>query len=283
MIMKNKLLACIVLACTLILTTSCEDSVMGQFREFENILVSVEPLDLDLYRELLPEHLMMPEHPEVSIFVINYKDVMFPLTPYYEAFISLRAKNPETLKEGQFVLTMPVTKKIPMYAGISLGFPKYIADVTLEPTEDYDLVGELTHDSKSKIKLEFNGLGVDMADMFELFDRLDMGNDDGIASLIVPYLDRPEEDFDIFATEVYQCLPVYYVYPPEKATPPGNETEMTTVGWNTEPHETYQREIGIVKLSIDKDDPWGALIPSDVRAVGIRTNWIGRADLVTLD
>lgn len=276
--MKNILSAFIVLACTLIVTTSCEDYVIGGFHEFENIIAYVEPLDLDLYRELLPEQLMMPEHPEVAISVIYYKDVMLPLTPYYEAFILLRAKDPETLQEGIFTLTMPVTKKMAMYSGISIGFPKYIADVTLEPTAECDLVGELIHDSKSKIKLQFSGFGVDLLDVLGK-DKWDIENHEEYESLMTPYLKRPEQDFDLFAGLLYQLLPAYYVYPPEKATPPDAQARMIKVSFTADPHEKYDREVGAVRLSIDKNDPWGGLIPSDVEVFGIRTNWKGSADL----
>jgi len=100
------------------------------FREVHGIATTIEPLDREIYRSLLPTALAMPKQPLVSIYVTSFDQAggmpPFQWRPFLEGAIRLRCAYES--EEGWFFKTIPVTSRIYALTGRSLGFPKYIAD-----------------------------------------------------------------------------------------------------------------------------------------------------------
>lgn len=95
----------------------------GMFRAYHGISTCVAPTDLELYRSLLPEAFSMPQRPKVMLFVIGYtKVVPWPMTRYLETLVFLVSSYGG--EGGWYVITMPVTKQLPMQGGRAMGFPK---------------------------------------------------------------------------------------------------------------------------------------------------------------
>ncbi len=130
------------------------------WEDLQGIFTMVEPADLTLYRELLPEQFSMPDHPMVGIFVIDYIDTepwlitpTRPLRPYLESSIFLRCKYKD--QAGWYSLTMPVTTEAANIGGRKIGFPKYVADRIVLDQTDTGWIGTVVHQGKTPISLEF--------------------------------------------------------------------------------------------------------------------------------
>ena len=93
------------------------------FRQSRSIGAMLEPVDLDLYRSLLPEVFGLPEHPLVRINVVDQIEVgPWPLTPYQLGDVALRCSYEG--EEGWHVITMPENKWVAVWTGRTMGFPK---------------------------------------------------------------------------------------------------------------------------------------------------------------
>ena len=99
----------------------------GMFRKFAGITLIGHPADEKKYRELLPTGLDLPNEPAISLFIVDYTDVHpWPMSPYGEGGMFLRCHY-----KGQdywHTLSMPVTRKVPLWGGRYMGYPKYLAD-----------------------------------------------------------------------------------------------------------------------------------------------------------
>jgi hypothetical protein len=127
----------------------------SNFRASQSIGAMASPEDRALYRELLPQQFGMPSEPLVWVCIIDNIEVgPWPLTRYQLGFISLYC----TYKgeEGWHPITMPENKWVPVWAGRTMGFPKYVADhVSLTSTGD-SWRGEVAHKGASRLSLEFS-------------------------------------------------------------------------------------------------------------------------------
>ncbi len=56
------------------------------------LMTTLAPVDLELYRSLLPEQFDMPDQPLVVVTVADYYDVTLPLVPYREGYVLLQCK-----------------------------------------------------------------------------------------------------------------------------------------------------------------------------------------------
>jgi hypothetical protein len=129
-------------------------STQSNFRASHSIGTMAEPADLKLYRELLPRQFDMPQHPMVSVNIVDNSEVgPWPLTPYQLGSISLRCSYRG--EEGWHPITMPESKWIPVWAGRAMGFPKYVADEVSLVQSGGSWRGEVVHDGRSRILLEF--------------------------------------------------------------------------------------------------------------------------------
>lgn len=129
-------------------------SVQPNFRASRTIGVLVPPRDVGLYRRLLPDQFEMPAHPLVAICITDNIDVgPWPLTRYQLGFISLRSSYRG--EEGWHPVTMPENKWVPVWAGRTMGFPKYVADhVSLVQVGD-GWRGQVIHARELRFALEF--------------------------------------------------------------------------------------------------------------------------------
>ncbi|MGD9213028.1 MAG: acetoacetate decarboxylase family protein [Desulfobacteraceae bacterium] len=126
----------------------------GMWRNFHGIFTILEPINLKLYRRLLPAQLDMPEIPLVSMFIIDYVTVKpFPLKPYLEGSVAIKCKcNGE---DGWHVLTMPVNTNFACLVGRRVGYPHYVADkITLE-NNDQGIVGKVHRKGKEYFSLYY--------------------------------------------------------------------------------------------------------------------------------
>jgi len=169
------------------------------WEDMQGIFTMVEPADLTLYRELLPEQFSMPEQPMVGVFVIDYLDtepwlitLTKPLRPYLEASIFLRCNYED--QTGWYSLTMPVTTKAANIGGRRIGFPKYVADrITLEQT-GIGWIGRVVHQGESPISLEFTAVPLtDIGELISIHEEFVKGQGDAELKGPVILLDPPGE------------------------------------------------------------------------------------------
>lgn len=99
----------------------------------------VAPDKLELYRSLLPPELAMPAVPRIYFYVSEFQGT-FPVHiegGYREAAVCLKAgckldSKTDIEKGGWHVLEMPVSAKSALNSGLMMGYPKYMADISLE-------------------------------------------------------------------------------------------------------------------------------------------------------
>jgi len=118
------------------------DREMAGDPDVYRIFTLVEPSDVELYRELLPDVFGMPEKPMLMVMVANY-------TTYQEASIMMRATTSDG-ETAQYVVTMPLTHVRPLVVGLKWGLPKYLADMKVDRSG-----GWVYEDGKVKLGLEF--------------------------------------------------------------------------------------------------------------------------------
>jgi len=99
----------------------------------------VAPGRLELYRSLLPPELEMPAVPRIYFYVSEFNGT-YPVRiqgGYREAAVLLRARckrdsKTDPAKGGWFPIEMPVSAKSALNSGLMMGYPKYMADISLE-------------------------------------------------------------------------------------------------------------------------------------------------------
>lgn len=121
--------------------------------EARHVYCVAVPVDLELYRSLLPRQFALPEQPMVDLTVFAYDRVRPRLfRPYLEAFIRLRCTYDGV--EGWFIKTAPVTSRAACWAGRRIGFPKYTVDaISLEGRPDC-WTGEVKDDGAVIFRIE---------------------------------------------------------------------------------------------------------------------------------
>ncbi len=215
----------------------------SNFLESQQLRVMVEPDDLDLYRKVLPRQFDMPEHPMVVLVVVDYIDVgPWPLTRYQEGYIDIRCSYKG--EEGWHSLTMPVNKWVAMYAGRTMGYPKYLADeITLEQSGE-GWSGEVFHKDESLLLLEFDPGGW-KEEPVHMMKEWEMGG------------------------------------PSFNLMPPGKGPDVKRVGWSDEgdSESTSTVEKGMVKIFIGQSEPWAGLVKPGTVAPGIYVHWKGGGSL----
>ncbi|HUT55173.1 MAG TPA: acetoacetate decarboxylase family protein [bacterium] len=98
----------------------------------------VAPDRLELYRSLLPPELEMPAVPRIYFYISEFQET-FPVKiegGYQEAAVCLKAgckldSKTDPQKGGWFPLEMPVSAKSALNSGLMMGYPKYMADISL--------------------------------------------------------------------------------------------------------------------------------------------------------
>ena len=227
--------------------TGCDQrKVPGTFQEFYGIFTAVEPVDLKLYRSLLPDVLDMPEQPGVGIFVVHYTHVNpWPMIPYYEGAVALRCSYKG--EEGWHVITMPVTERFPCWGGIQLGFPKYITDINLGPIKG-GWKGKVIHEGRALLSLEYTP-----------------GIARGLTPIEKKYLDG---NFNRIAEPVFQLVP------------PREGPRLNRVIFIPVVPPTWTEETGMVRVTIDESEPWAGLVAPGTEGIGFLQKFRGGSHLI---
>ena len=222
-------------------TLSCDDYDWGGFKSFQErgvwqdfhgIVTAVEPADLGLYRELLPAEMDMPEQPAVGVFILDYVTVVpYPMKPYLEGALAIRCEYDGEV--GFYTVTMPVDSSAARDGGRSIGFPKYLAELTLGQNGE-SWKGVVTHEGVVRMSLEFTpGLTREL-EPFE--EELFAG---GLPRLETTIFQKgPIEDLSVEGPDLYRITLIDKV--------PANWLSIQ----------------GMVKIYISPDDPWAGLIDS---------------------
>lgn len=216
----------------------------GMWQEFPGIYTAVEPTDLKLYRELLPDELDMPERPVVAFFIVDYVIVVpYPMGPYLEGAVALSCKYKG--EEGWHVITMPVTTRVACEGGRAIGFPKYVADeITLGGKK-----GVVRHEGKVRLSLEYTP---------------------GLTRALEPH----EEEFmgggvSRLEADVFQLAP------------PGEGPAINRIILKEVVPAHWESEQGMVKIHISPLDPWAGLIPDGAVSPGLFQTFTGGNNMVS--
>lgn len=98
---------------------------------------------LGLYRSLLPPQLDLPAVPRIYFYLTKILGT-YPVKiegGYFEAAVCIRAsfkgdRKTDRDKGGWHVLTMPVSDRAALDAGLMMGYPKYLADIEVSTDTD---------------------------------------------------------------------------------------------------------------------------------------------------
>ena len=123
------------------------------YRGQRGITAVYQPKNSTLYRQLLPGDFQMPDTLQVILCIVSYYDVTKPLVPYREGFVMISCKYRG--QTGLYTLTMPVTDKTANDAGISIGFPKYVADSIDLTSGNGTWSGEVMYRGRSVMRMTF--------------------------------------------------------------------------------------------------------------------------------
>jgi hypothetical protein len=188
------------------------------WQDTRGIFSIVEPADLGLYRELLPQQFSMPDQPMVGLYVVHFVDTEpRPITaaeylfPYFEATVLLRCEYEGQI--GWYSHVMPVSTEAAMIGGRRLGFPKYVADeMLLEPIEK-GWRGTAAHEGRDRISLRFAELALhELGPLSPLEEEFVAGKGDD-ANLRGPIilLNPPGEGPEV---NVFHCSPPPLAFAP---------------------------------------------------------------------
>lgn len=95
------------------------------------VFVAIEPDDLNLYRQILPEHFSMPEKPVLSLVNLDYNQPN-PIVRYKEGMVFLKGVGKDG-EEAWWVHCMPVETWLMLVMGHDWGFRKDLFDMTITP------------------------------------------------------------------------------------------------------------------------------------------------------
>ena len=124
-------------------------------REIYGVTVFYKPAKIDTYRRLLPNVFDMPAEPLVQVYVYHFSKMASWFKPYHETAVFLLAKY-----QGRTIwhcITMPVTTNQSRIGGIRLGYPKVLADITLDHTTS-EYRGVLKSRDKTILELSLTAL-----------------------------------------------------------------------------------------------------------------------------
>jgi len=218
----------------------------GMFREFMGVNAIVEPKDSSLYERFLPKPFAMPNQLVMLIFVADYIKVFpWPMTRYQEWAVLLKCM--WSGKEGWYVVTMPVTKWVPMKGGRHLGFPKYIAnEITL-----------IKHGEGWKAQSKYKGVL-----------QLSIEFTPGITRQLVQWEEEFLSDKSFFRGNTYLLVP------------PGHGPKAQKVSLDHVVSPIWSPELGMVHIGVDQSEAWKGLLPAGNSFPGTCTHFKGGINLV---
>ena len=95
------------------------------------IFTAIEPVDLELYRRLLPVNFSMPKRPVVSLVNLDYNQSN-PIVRYREGMVYLKGVGADG-EEAWYVHAVPVETWLMLVIGHDWGFRKDLYDMTVTP------------------------------------------------------------------------------------------------------------------------------------------------------
>ena len=133
----------------------------------------VAPDRLELYRSLLPRELEMPAAPRIYFYISEFQGT-YPVKiegGYQEAAVSLAAGckrdlKTELRKGGWFPLEMPVSAKSALNSGLIMGYPKYLAEISLS-AGDRGGEGAVKVDGRDFFRMHYDPAEVEVAALEE--------------------------------------------------------------------------------------------------------------------
>jgi|GEM_PF-4859268 len=133
----------------------------------------VAPDRLELYRSLLPPELEMPAVPKIYFYVSEFNGT-YPVRiegGYREAAVCLKAgckldSKTELEKGGWFPLEMPVSAKSALNSGLMMGYPKYMADISLA-TGDSGYESAVKVEGREFFRMHYDQAEVDVTGLEE--------------------------------------------------------------------------------------------------------------------
>jgi len=160
----------VIFVMAVLLGTGCSYNILFWERniwtEFDGIFVIEEPDNLDIYEELLPEMLNMPQVPMVGMFCADYFDTeRWPITftkylnPYLESALFITCEYHG--KAGWYCPYMAVTTEAALIGGHRLGYPKILADEMLFEQNEHGWTGSTKVDDTEHLGLQFQMAPVD--------------------------------------------------------------------------------------------------------------------------
>jgi hypothetical protein len=215
------------------------------FREFRGIRTIIDRIDEQKYRDMLPEPFEPYEIPQISLFVADYMKVFpWPMTRYQEGAVLLKCRYRED--EYWYVYTMPVTRRIPMWGGRRMGYPKYIADEIALKQENDEWIGEVIHKKRCKLRLSFStGLERD-----------------------------PRETENILVSERS-----FFHGKSINLCPPGQGPAVMTIDLVHKVKENWNPNYGMMKVDVDQGEPIEGLFDREDRYVGMYNEFVGGINL----
>ena len=214
----------------------------GMFRKFRGIRTIIDKIDEQLYRKMLPKYFNLPEIPLVTLFVVDYIKVFpWPMSRYQEgaAFLKCRYRD----EEYWYVYTMPVTKRVPMWGGRNIGYPKYIADDIFLKQENEEWIGKVIHKNRCILSLSFS-----------------------------PGLDRdPRESEKKFIINESSFLLGRSIV----LSPPGQGPAIKTTILEHKVEANWNPSYGMVKVEVDGGEELDGLFDKEEKYVGMYNEFIG--------
>jgi hypothetical protein len=220
----------------------------GIFHEFEGIKAHFEPEDLDLYQKLLPKPFTLPRQPLVAVFIADYLRVtlrpLFTHYRYLEYCVLLRSSWKG--REEWYPAAIAVTGRVAKWLGIYLGFPKYLAKVTLEK-KGKERHGVVNHKGIKELEMDF-----------------------------CPGVTRPLVDWekDELAHESFFPGSAHLLFPPARG-PRAHTLDLLHV---IQPE--WSPQSGMIQIRANPSMPWYRLIPQTPDFLGTYNHYTGGMNLM---
>jgi hypothetical protein len=206
---------------------------VGGDRGTNGIFSAFSPINIELYKSLLPKHLTIPEKPIVSLVTVDY-NTGNSVTRYNEGMVMIKGICPDG-EETWFVLSMPVETWLMMEMGVDWGFPKRIFDITVTKEKTLVLDKGIKH-----LELE-----------------------------LTPNTSLKEEDIIIPKGDAWGINNMAVIHPVRK--------DILLI-FSYGPLSVQERNIGMVKVSVDRNQPWSGLIPEELSIPGVSQRYIPVGD-----
>lgn len=230
-------------------------TTMGLYNVFQQISAYFVPIDLSLYRSLLPAQFEVPREPMVFVKGADYQRARLPVGPHKSAHVQILAEYEK--QQGWYTLTMPEDEWLPVEMGKTIGYPKFVADSMVfdKSTRGWAVEVVSEGDNALSLSLQFE----EDHSQANGFERISSKPPLILLRKILPgYKEKP-----------------WFLMMPLKS----KDLEGQTVILRGEPILTGLPQIreafGTVRLSLKTNQPWSGLFPSEVMTKGVFFKFAG--------